>query len=176
MSKYKLMEKCLLRLQKGGFKVEEVKLTVSQVALQLGETVHIIRNWLKEFRDYIPSEKSPGGYNLFTQEGIDVLTRIQKMHREQNLSTRQIDAILAGADKPTVKNDITETTETIKSFLEDQRKFNMAIIEKLEDQRQQFESFVQRRDEQIMFVLRELQQQKQLTGKKNPWWKAWKKG
>lgn len=163
--------------------MSDVKLTVAQAAQELGESVHIVRNWLKDFRSYIPSEKSGNGYNLFTQDAIDVLRRIQKMFREQNLSTKQIEAILSGADRPTIKTDeqaaAAESFGAVKELLDEQRLFNSELLKRLDDQHQQFEKFVQRRDEQIMFVLRELQEtreQRQLENKQKSWWKRWFKG
>lgn len=159
--------------------MEEVKLTVSQVAQEIGEPVYTVRNWLKEFRPYIPVEKSPGGYNLFNQEAINVINRIKKMYREQNLSTRQIEAILSGADKPTVPDDPVQTWADVRELLEEQRKFNVALLERLDQQRQQFEDFVRRRDEQLIMVLRELREgreQKRLPGRRQSWLKRWLKG
>lgn len=166
--------------------MSEIKLTIKQVANNLGESVHVVRNWLKEFRAYIPCEKSEGGYNLFNQDAIDAITRIQKMFREQNLTGKQIEALLAGADRPVVRNEETaaavETMEGVRELLEEQREFNQALLKGLDEQRKQFEIFVQKRDEQIMYVLRELQEareQKKLMGgqqQNDPWWKRWFKG
>lgn len=162
--------------------MSEIKLTVAQVAKELGETVHIVRNWLREFRSYIPAEKSDNGYNLFTQDAINVLSKIQKMHREQNLSTKQIEAILSGADRPTVSEEAAtvETMSAVRELLEEQRSFNAELLKRLDQQNQQFEKFVARRDEQIMFVLREMQEareQRQLmAGEKKGWFKRLFKG
>lgn len=158
---------------------DEVRLTVSQVAQEIGESVHTVRNWLRDFRPYIPCEKSAGGYNLFAQEGINAFLRIKKMYREQNLSTRQIEAILAGAELPSVKDEVAtsiESLDAIRELLEEQRQFYAALLQKLDEQRQQFEQFVQRRDELLMASLRELREKKQLQGKRRPWWKLWSKG
>lgn len=160
--------------------MSEIKLTVTQAAKNLGETTHILRNWLKDFRPYIPTEKADNGYNLFTQDGIDVLMRIKKMYREQNLTTKQIEAILAGADKPTVRDEqaaAIETMDGVRELLEQQREFNAELLKRMDAQHEQFEKFVQRRDEQIMYVLRELQEsreQKRLEARRQlPWWKRW---
>lgn len=163
--------------------MSEIKLTVSQLAHEIGETDHTVRNWLKSFRHYIPSEKSSGGYNLFNQDAINVIWQIKKMYREQNLSTKQIEAILAGADRPAVRTEeaaaAIESFESVRDLLEEQRIFNAELLKRLDQQHEQFEKFVNRRDEQIMYVLRELQharEQKQLSGKTIPWYKRLLKG
>lgn len=146
--------------------MSEIKLTVSQVAQEIEESVHTVRNWLSYFRVYIPFEKSPSGYNLFTQDAVNSLHRIKKMYREQNLSTKQIEAILSGAEKPTVPEKI-ESTDMIREILDEQKRFNAELLARLDEQ-------TQRRDQQLMLVLSELREQrKQLQSKKKPWWKLW---
>lgn len=147
--------------------MEEVKLTVSQVAQEIGESVHTVRNWLRDFRTYIPTEKTESNYNLFTQEGINSLNRIKKMYREQNLSTKQIEAILSGAEKPVVQNEI-ESISIIREILDEQKRFNEELVARIEEQNQ-------RRDQQLMIVLSGLREQNRLKGKKKPWWKPWSK-
>lgn len=166
-----------------GFNLSEIKLTASQAAQSIGETVHVVRNWMKDFKSYIPFEKQENGYNLFTQESIDVLMKIKKMYREQNLSTKQIEAILAGADSPIARDEqaaaAVETMGAVQELLEQQRQFNQELLNRLDKQQQQFEKFVQRRDEQIMFVLKEMQEsreQKRLMEKSESWWKRLFKG
>lgn len=147
--------------------MEEVKLTVAQAAQQIGETVHTVRNWLKDFRPYIPVDKTPSGYNLFTQDGINALNKIKKMFREQNLSTKQIEAILSGAEKPTVPTQ-AEPIDVIREMLDEQKRFNAELLVRLDEQNQ-------RRDQQLMLVLAEIREQKRLTARKKPWWKPWSK-
>lgn len=158
--------------------MSEIKLTVSQIASEIGESPHVIRNWVKDFKAYLPLEKSAGGYNLFNQDCIDVMMSIKKMHREQNLTVRQIEAILSGADKPIFKNDETavtlETFEGVKELLEEQRNFNAALLQQLQRQQDSFESFVQKRDEQIMYILGELREER--NDKRNKKNKGWLKG
>lgn len=140
--------------------MNEVKLTVSQVAAQIGETVHIVRNWVSDFRSYIPLEKSEAGYNLFNQDAINVIKKIQTMSRDQKLTTRQISAILSGAEKPVVSDKnlppavINEINE-IKGMLAEQMDLNRQMIMRLDEH-------IKKRDEQLMFVLRELRDQKKL--------------
>lgn len=156
--------------------MEEVKLTVAQVAKEIGESTNIVRNWLRDFRDYIPLDKSPGGYNLFNQESMNVITNIQKMSREQNLTTRQIEAILSGAGRPTAREEpeksLSPEIEEIKEMLREQRDFNRALLDRLDEQNRQFENFVKRRDEQVLLSLREIRESKKKPG---IWSKLWSK-
>lgn len=151
----------------------EIKLTVAQVAKQIGESVHVVRNWISDFRTYIPLEKSESGYNLFTQESINVITHIQKMAREQKLTTRQIEAILSGVEKPTIPDadippGLLEEMKEIKQMLSDQQAMNIEIMKRLEEH-------IKKRDENLMFVLSELREQKKLmaAAEQKPAWKRW---
>lgn len=151
--------------------MSEIKLTVSQAAGEIGETVHVLRNWMKEFKDFLPLEKSEGGYNLFTQDAIDVLQKIKRLHREENLSTRQIVAILSGAEKPKATEDEEKalvTVETLRGLLEEQRTFNIAMLQRIEDQQKSFEDFVQRRDAQVLLMLNEMEERKK---RRRPWYR-----
>lgn len=151
----------------------EIKLTVAQVAKQIGESVHVIRNWISDYRAYIPLEKSESGYNLFTQESINVITQIQKMAREQKLTTRQIEAILSGVEKPTIPDKdippgLMDEMKEIKQMLADQQAMNIEIMKR-------FEEHIKKRDENLVFVLSELREQKKMitANEKKPSWKRW---
>lgn len=152
--------------------MDEVKLTVSQVAATLGESVNVIRNWFRDFKAYIPHDKSGGGYNLFTQDSMRVFISIQKMTREQNLTTRQVEAILSGAAAPTIREDepdgpsLREEIAELKQMMQLQTEFNAALIQKLDEQRAQLERIVDRRDSELLLTLREMRQNRQ-----KPWWK-----
>lgn len=152
--------------------MDEVKLTVSQVAATLGESVNVVRNWFRDFKTYIPHDKSSGGYNLFTQDSMKVFTSIQKMTREQNLTTRQVEAILSGAVAPTVQEEpdglnLREEIADLKQMMQRQNEFNAALIQKLDEQREQMERIVDRRDGELLLALRDMRQER----RNKPWWK-----
>lgn len=162
--------------------MREIRLTVAQAAKEIGESVHVVRNWLGDFRPYIPVEKSDAGYNLFTQESINVLKKIQHMARVQKLKTRQIEAILAGAEMPVADEEagssLAEEIKEIKELLTKQQEFNAALVTRLDEQQKTLETAIKRRDEQVYFMMNEIREQKKLTAaarERKPKWKFWRK-
>lgn len=72
-----------------------VTLTVSQVANELGESVHVVRHWLRAFEPFIPLNKSQAGYRHFKPEALDRLRYIQSLSRQKGLTVKQIEKILS---------------------------------------------------------------------------------
>ena len=60
-------------------------LKVNELAAEIGETTHVIRNWVRDFRDLIPITKNPAGFNIFTEDAIKVMKQIQRMSRQQKI-------------------------------------------------------------------------------------------
>lgn len=132
--------------------MDEIKLTVSQVAQMVGENIHTVRNWVRDFRDLIPLEKDDRGYNIFNEQAMQVMHRIKKMYREQKLTTKQIRAILTGASNPaesvaaSVEIDLVAE---IKQMMQQQQDFNRELVERLD-----------RRDRQLTETLKAIQLQR----------------
>jgi DNA-binding transcriptional MerR regulator len=140
--------------------------TVSQAAQHIGESVHVVRNWLKDLREHIPAEKSPAGYNLFNQDGIKVLKDIKYMVRGQNLTTKQIEGILSAAGSAVEIEDIQESNVVTEDVLK----------ELLDKQRLEFENFIRKRDEQMSVLLleiRELRDEKRRDNNRQYGWLKW---
>lgn len=147
------------------------KLKVGEVAKLIGETEHIIRNWIRDFRDHVPLEKGDNGYNLFTQESIQVLQTIKQLNRERGYSTKQIRMHFLNhhhQEKTVVVPE--EDLKQIKDMLSQQRDFNQALIQRMDDQQKYIESSLQVRDRQLMQTIRALQDSKQTK----KWWRFWK--
>ncbi|MGG3450551.1 MerR family transcriptional regulator [Domibacillus aminovorans] len=64
--------------------------TIKEVANWLDESPNVIRNWVKELREYIPLKKNESGYNVFDHEALEKMKSIKMMHRQQNYSMKQI--------------------------------------------------------------------------------------
>lgn len=153
--------------------MDEIKLTISQIANEIGESVHTCRNWFKDYRDYIPHVKDKNGYNLFTREGLEIFLKIKRMFRDQKLTARQIGAILAGAELPTAaaaESPKVDDLAEIKKMLAQQQEFNHALIQRLDKQQQFIEHALQLRDQQLTETLRLMQDRK-----KRRWWTFWTK-
>lgn len=141
---------------------EFVKLTVKQVADEIGENVHTVRNWIRDFKAYIPLEKSAGGFNLFNQDSMKVVLSIKKKYREQGLSTKQIQAILSGAALPVEekKSDI----EIITERLERQEKILSEMWQMQRAQNDYIENSIRARDEKLLLALNEFNRAKKERG------------
>jgi Predicted transcriptional regulators len=74
-----------------------MELKVNEVASELNETAHVIRNWTRYFKQYLSLIKGEkNNYNLYPPEAMEVLRTIQRLHRQQGYSTRQIKNYLSG--------------------------------------------------------------------------------
>lgn len=93
------------------------KLSLKEVSALLKESPNVIRNWLKDFRPYIPIEKADNGYNAFGSEAIAVFQRIKQLARSQGFSKRQIAAELAGIDlggaQTAIAAEVTRSTSAV---------------------------------------------------------------
>lgn len=151
------------------------RLRINEVAAILGETAHIVRNWLRDFREWIPVEKAANGYNEFPPEAVEQMKRIRHMIRDRGFSTRQVEHALAtgkiesgavaGAD------DVAELKEMVQQLAaaqEKQNELSAAILAKLEERDRQITQFlIDRREEKID----RREEKQQLPGAKRPWWK-----
>lgn len=153
--------------------------TVKEVASFIDETPNVIRNWFKELREYIPHEKNSNGYNVYKKEGMERFKEIQALHRQQNWSMKQIEHYFAtGGEsfKPEPEKTAGEMlaeeirllreevkalrldNQDIKEELEQQRGFNKALIEQL----QQYERGSLERHNKLTESLKETMETKKL--------------
>lgn len=161
-------------------------LTIKEVANLIDETPNVIRNWLKDLKQYIPLQKNESGYNVFDHTAIDQLRLIQQLHRDRNYSIRQIEHYLSTggeAYKPVsekkydeiIADELKELKEQIKSLQEHnlkQESFNKTLIEKLDNQNKYISEKLNKRDQELTRSIRELQETRQLAAaQEKPWWK-----
>ncbi|MED4600112.1 MerR family transcriptional regulator [Paenibacillus validus] len=147
--------------------------TVKQVAVMLGETEDIIRNWVKQLKQYIPVTRAENNYQLFTDEAIEVLRRIQRMNRNQGYTIRQIEAHLATGEPelrpsaaaaevgPDVLAELAEMKELIRQqgeMMQRQAEFNQELLVRLDKQQQLYEKAVMDRNEQVNAALQEFRE------------------
>jgi DNA-binding transcriptional MerR regulator len=158
---------------------------VKQVAAMLGETEDVIRNWLKELKAYIPVTKAGNGYQLFTDDAIDVLRMIQRMNRNQGYTIRQIEGQLAaGKQEPITEQpaadpgtDVLKKLTEIEQMLQLQSEFNKELLTRLDNQQQYIEQSLKTRDQNLVESLREIRENRLAIAAaeedKKPWWKWW---
>lgn len=153
-------------------------LTIKEVANIIDETPNIVRNWMKELRDYIPLQKNDSGYNVFDAEALDRMKFIKQMHRDQNYSIKQIEHYFAtGGEsyKPTPKKGadellaeefrkMREEMQELREYAKKQDEFNQALIARLTEQQQYIETKLEVRDQKLLASLKEsMEVQKQIA-------------
>lgn len=147
----------------GGEGKEQLKLTVKEVGEVIQEKSNIIRNWMREFKDYIPLEKATNGYNLFDEEALRVMREIKALHREQNYSIAQIKHYFdSGGEvfKPVDRNEMIENElKKIREEFELQRQFNKRLLEKLDEQQKFIDQRLVERDHKLMEYIRDRQEE-----------------
>jgi DNA-binding transcriptional MerR regulator len=126
------------------------KLSLKEVSAALKESPNVIRNWIRDYKPYIPIEKADNGYNTFGEEAVAVLRRIKQLARVQHYSKRQIMVELAGVNlsgiqmaaadpsMPVIVDPavIAELTAKVDQLLEGQKR-----MDRLLESQQRIESF-----------------------------------
>lgn len=159
----------------------ETLLTIKEVAAIIQETPDVVRNWLKVLKDYIPVQKNEAGYNVFDNVALERMKLIRELHRDRNYSIKQINHYFATggeAFKPGPKHSVDELlAEELRSIrneikelndnYQQQKEFNKALINKLDEQQRYIDERLNKRDETLMQSLRQsLENQKQLAAAK----------
>lgn len=92
---------------------------MNEVAMLIGESAHVVRDWHKKLRKYIPTEKGENGYNYFDEEALGVLRLIQRLIRDQNYSLRQVEHALASGNIENIaepeSDPVAATVEVVPS-------------------------------------------------------------
>ncbi|MGN1400685.1 MAG: MerR family transcriptional regulator [Bacillus sp. (in: firmicutes)] len=153
-------------------KMEEKLLTVKEVSAAIGESPNVIRNWLKELREWIPTIRKENMYHYFDQVAIDRLAQIKDLSRNQGFTLKQIAYILTKQDadgetqmiEPSFRG--TELSE-IKQLLQEQEMFNQKMMTKFDEQQKLIERLlVMERDHQLMQAMKATEYEKAQKSKK----------
>lgn len=154
-------------------------LLVKEVAAEINESVHTVRNWVRDFREHIPLVKNDVGYNQYGPDAVAVLMTIKRLHRDHGYTGKQISYYLdsggkAFAEEVAAAAPALEEISEIKEMLRQQLEFNRRLIERLDEQQQNFEKWTQERDALITKTLRDMQEQRRLlSDSKRPFWQGW---
>jgi len=154
--------------------IGELPLTVKEAAAYIEESPYVVRNWMRELKEYIPTKKGDNNYHYFDQEALERLILIKKLNREQNYSIKQIAHYLATdgqafkpEPEPNLSEEILKELGEMSGQLKQQEKFNEMLIKKLDEQNQYIERKLNERDKMLMESLRStLEQTKQLAASK----------
>ena len=141
-------------------KQSELKLTVKEAAQQIGESTHVIRNWLRELKGHIDTIKGENNYHYFDDKAIERLLLIQKLSREQGYSMKQIKYFLATGEnplrpesQPENKDVLLEEVQEMKEYMKSQQEFNKALLERLDKQERYINDSINRRDRELLAAL-----------------------
>lgn len=55
----------------------ELSLTVKEAAKYIGESPHVIRNWMRELKGHVLTNQGDNNYHYFNQKGIERLLLIK---------------------------------------------------------------------------------------------------
>ena len=154
----------------------KTELTIKEVSNIIDETPHIIRNWLKELKDYIPVHKNEAGYNVFDDEALERIKLIKQLHRNQNYSIKQIQHYFAtGGEsyKPTPSKGtdelLAEEMKTMREEIQELRDLTgkqtnliKDLVTRMDQQQRYIDEKLTKRDELLLETLRESQETKRL--------------
>lgn len=167
----------------------DLSLTVKEAAQHVEESPHVIRNWMRELKNHIQTQKGENNYHYFNQEAIERLLLIKKLIREQGYSLKQVNYFLSTGEDPLIPEEIPEQNKVlddlqeIKEKLKKQEQFNQALLKKLEEQNQYINDSINRRDKQLLNAMNEMRQARQAqleasaaSEEKSFWARLFKKG
>jgi len=143
----------------------DLLLTVKEVAQHIDESPHVIRNWLRELKNHIQTQKGGNNYHYFNNEAIERLLLIKELTREQGYSLKQVDYFLSTGDDPLLPerepeqdNKILQELQEMKDNFKRQEQFNQVLLQKLEEQNQYINDSINRRDQELMKTFQEMEQ------------------
>lgn len=148
--------------------VDQPLLTVKEAANHVGETTAVIRNWMNELKNHIPTVRGDNNYHYFDKNALEVLVLIKKLSREQNYSIKQINHYFnSGGEsfkpdlEPIYQEKILDELKFLKEQFELQQQFNQALTTKLEEQQRYIDETLAKRNNEITNSIRLLQETKQ---------------
>ncbi len=169
-------------------------LSIVEISRYLGLAENTARRYANLFDEYLKSRKF-GRAIKYTEESLQVIGRVAALYQE-GLGTEEIRSrlkdefpvtinvngeeadLLAPAHPATAERLAAEFNEQLELMRQQQDAFNRALLDRLEQQQRYIEESVKVRDEQIMTVLREIQEGKKALAaaeQQKRWWEIWKR-
>jgi len=148
-------------------------LTVADLAKETNIPDSTCRRYLSTFEAFF-LVKGGSRSKKYERQAVDILKRIKHLY-DEGLETNEIHNVLMNEFPIVVDDDkqgedvatVTPTLATsediaeIKAALEEQKRFNQILLERLEQQQKYIKEHLERRDQVLLQSIRELQQQKQ---------------
>ncbi|KAB2486562.1 DUF3967 domain-containing protein [Priestia endophytica] len=120
---------------------------------------------------------------IFYQKDVAMIQRMMNAMNKKNITLEQAVKLAVSsvpedtvATPATVKQEEHNKDVAMLERLERLEKVNLELVKRLEEQQQMLQERDAKRDEQLITVLREIQESKQLiaTAKEKRWWEFWK--
>lgn len=148
--------------------MDQPLLTVKEAGQHVGESAAVIRNWMSELKNHIPTIRGENNYHYFDSKALDVLILIKKLSREQNYSIKQINHYFnSGGEsfkpevEPAYQEKMFEEFKFMREQFEMQQQFNQVLVEKLEQQQRYIEETLIKKNDNVVEALRLIQQSRE---------------
>jgi DNA-binding transcriptional MerR regulator len=137
-----------------------ISLTVKESAKHIGESPYVIRNWMRELKQHIPTNQGENGYHYFDNKAIERLLLIKRLSRDQGYSLKQIEFYFATGEDPMKpekppEDQIMNELRQIQAQLKLQEDFNQALIQRLDQQQSYISNSLNTRDQNLLAALEE---------------------
>lgn len=117
-------------------KPEERTYRIAEVAERVGLPVSTIRFYLREFRFFLKTPRTPGGHRRFTDETIRQLLYLKYLIHTKGMALRDVQRrLLRGEDPQTLRQELNllnEAVETLMGQMYELRKVVQALQERLD--------------------------------------------
>src|SRR5690625_440596 len=156
-------------------------LSISQLSEVTGIPETTVRRYANKFDKYFRYEHRGRG-KKYHPDSIEIIKRIAFLFSE-DYEFIDIDSILSKEFSFIIKNEETTIQPRVKSlykqfdeFNKEQEEFNNKLLKKIQEQQDYIQNYIDRRDEEYLNVLNQLQEsKKQLAAtKEKKWWQFWK--
>lgn len=142
-------------------------LSVSEVSEKVNIPVETIRRYIRSHNVHLKVKKLHKKYYLH-DEALTVVEQIRGLYAEGK-NVEEVEEILSLKGVPmtlTVKNEddervtvhVADELKAIRQQLKEQNQFNIKLLEELKNQRDYIENSIEKRDRQLMELLKESQQ------------------
>ncbi len=117
-------------------KPEERTYRIAEVAERVGLPVSTIRFYLREFRFFLKTPRTPGGHRRFTDETIRQLLYLKYLIHTKGMALRDVQRrLLRGEDPQTLRQELNllnEAVETLMGQMYELRKTVQVLQERLD--------------------------------------------
>ncbi len=99
-------------------KPQEQVYRIAEVAERVGLPVSTIRFYLREFRFFLKTPRTPGGHRRFTDETIRQLLYLKYLIHTKGMSLRDVQRrLLRGEDPQTLRQELNLLNEAVEALM-----------------------------------------------------------